>query len=159
MGWGAGEAGEGSSTHPRLVVTTTPRPTRALVRLRDEAGCALTHAPTADNAENLSPGFLDNLHALYGGTRRAAQELDGQIVELDGALFTAEMMARARAPIAPLPSSSGLTRGSDVPASSLPPATSAPPGPTLGSSPRVTGDKGVSPRLLPARTAARARRA
>lgn len=85
-----------SSTHPRLVVTTTPRPTRALVRLKAEAGCAHTHAPTADNAENLSPGFLDNLHALYGGTRRAAQELDGQIVELDGALFTAEMMARAR---------------------------------------------------------------
>jgi len=87
---------EGASTHPRLVVTTTPRPTRALVRLRDEAGCAQTHAPTADNAENLSPGFLDNLHALYGGTKRAAQELEGKIVELDGALFTAEMMARAR---------------------------------------------------------------
>ena len=87
-----------SSTHPRLVVTTTPRPTRALVRLRDEAGCAHTHAPTSANAEHLSPGFLDNLHALYGGTRRAAQELDGQIVELDGALFTAEMMQRARQP-------------------------------------------------------------
>ena len=102
-GEGDREAVEGASTHPRLVVTTTPRPTRALVRLRDEAGCALTHAPTADNAEHLSPGFLDNLHALYGGTRRAAQELDGQIVELDGALFTAEMMQRARlAP--PLPS-------------------------------------------------------
>ena len=86
-----------SGAHPRLVVTTTPRPTRALVRLRDEAGCALTHAPTADNADHLSPGFLDNLHALYGGTRRAAQELEGQIVELDGALFTAEMMQRARA--------------------------------------------------------------
>ncbi|HYD27283.1 terminase large subunit domain-containing protein [Brevundimonas sp.] len=97
-GEGDPEGGEGA-THPRLVVTTTPRPTRALVRLRDEAGCALTHAPTAENADHLSPGFLDNLHALYGGTRRAAQELDGQIVELDGALFTAEMMARARQPL------------------------------------------------------------
>jgi phage terminase large subunit-like protein len=132
-----------ASTHPRLVVTTTPRPTRALVRLKAEAGCAFSHAPTSANAKHLSPGFLDNLHALYGGTRRAAQELDGQIVELDGALFTAEMMARARAPIAPLPSSSGLTRGSDVPASSLPPATSAPPGPTLGSSPRVTVERTI----------------
>ncbi len=88
---------EGGPGHPRLVVTTTPRPTRALVRLREEASCVLTHAPTADNAEHLSPGFLDGLNALYGGTRRAAQELEGRIVELDGALFTAAMMARARA--------------------------------------------------------------
>jgi phage terminase large subunit-like protein len=87
---------ESASTHPRLVVTTTPRPTRALVRLKAEAGCALTHAPTADNAENLSAGFLDGLRSLYGGTKRAAQELEGKIVELDGALFTAEMIARAR---------------------------------------------------------------
>ena len=93
--------------HPRLVVTTTPRPTRALVRLKAEATCESTHAPTADNAENLSPGFLDNLHALYGGTRRAAQELEGQIVELDGALFPAEMMARARVGPAASPSPDG----------------------------------------------------
>ena len=92
------------STHPRLVVTTTPRPTRALVRLRDEASCVSTHAPTADNAAHLSAGFLDGLHALYGGTRRAAQELEGRIVELDGALFTAEMMAAARGAQAAAPS-------------------------------------------------------
>jgi phage terminase large subunit-like protein len=98
-GEGDPEGVEGLRHPPRLVVTTTPRPTRALVRLRDEAGCALTHAPTSANADHLSPGFLDNLHALYGGTRRAAQELEGQIVELDGALFTAEMMQRARQPL------------------------------------------------------------
>ncbi len=111
-----------SVSPPRLVVTTTPRPTRALVRLRDEAGCALTHAPTADNADNLSPGFLDGLHALYGGTRRAAQELEGQIVELDGSLFTAAMMQRARAQPSgdlPLPSPA-RGAGRDLPASTGP---------------------------------------
>jgi len=81
---------------PRLVVTTTPRPTRALIGLRDEAGCALTHAGTADNAAHLTPGFLERLRDLYGGTRREAQEIEGHVVDLDGALFTAEMMARAR---------------------------------------------------------------
>ena len=55
-----------------------------------------THAGTRDNAAHLAPGFLAGLEALYGGTRRAAQELDGQVVELDGALFTAEMLAAAR---------------------------------------------------------------
>ncbi|WP_439476906.1 terminase large subunit domain-containing protein [Brevundimonas sp.] len=88
-----GGAGSGA---PRLVVTTTPRPTRALISLRDEPSCALTHAGTADNAEHLSPGFLDELRTLYGGTRREAQEIEGQIVDLAGALFTAEMMAGAR---------------------------------------------------------------
>ena len=87
-----------ADAHPRLLVTTTPKPTRALVRLKDEAGCAITHAGTADNAAHLAPGFVEGLRDLYGGTRREAQELEGKIVELDGALFTAEMMARARSP-------------------------------------------------------------
>ncbi|HVL41467.1 MAG TPA: terminase family protein [Brevundimonas sp.] len=84
------------SPAPRLVVTTTPRPTRALISLRDEPSCALTHAGTADNADHLSAGFLDGLRALYGGTRREAQEIEGRVVDLDGALFTAEMMMAAR---------------------------------------------------------------
>jgi phage terminase large subunit-like protein len=82
---------------PRLVVTTTPRPTRALIALRDEASCVVSHAATAENAAHLSPGFVEELTALYGGTRRAAQELEGRVVEIDGALFTAVMMADARA--------------------------------------------------------------
>ncbi len=83
---------------PRLVVTTTPKPTRALKRLRAEASCVETHATTADNAANLSEGFVDGLRDLYGGTRREAQELEGRVVDLDGALFTAEMMMGARLP-------------------------------------------------------------
>lgn len=85
-----------SSDSPRLVVTTTPRPTRALKALRAEASCALTHATTRDNGDHLAPGFLEGLERLYGGTRRAAQELEGQVVEPEGGLFTAEMMAAAR---------------------------------------------------------------
>ena len=81
---------------PRLVVTTTPRPMRALKALRDEASCVMTHAATRDNAENLTPGFLDDLTALFGGTRREAQEVDGLIVEMEGGLFRAEDLSRAR---------------------------------------------------------------
>ena len=36
------------------------------------------------------------MEGLYGGTRRAAQEIEGKVVEAEGALFTAEMLARAR---------------------------------------------------------------
>ena len=81
---------------PRLCVTTTPRATRALKALRDEPGCVQTHAPTTANAAHLSDGFVEGLRALYGGTRREAQELEGRVVEMDGALFTAEMLAAAQ---------------------------------------------------------------
>lgn len=81
---------------PRLVVTTTPRPLAALRRLLAQAGTTVTRGGTAANAGNLSPGFLAHLETLYGGTRLQAQELEGLIVEADGALFRAEDLARAR---------------------------------------------------------------
>lgn len=81
---------------PRLVVTTTPRPIRALRTLMTEPGVAVTRAGTAANADNLAPAFLSTLEALYGGTRLAAQELDGVIVEDEGGLFRAQDLARCR---------------------------------------------------------------
>lgn len=82
---------------PRLVVTTTPKPHRALKTLMAEPGVALTRAGTHANAGNLAPTFLRTLDSLYGGTRLAAQELDGVVVETDGGLFRAEDLARCRA--------------------------------------------------------------
>lgn len=82
---------------PRLVVTTTPKPTAALRGLIAETGTERTDAPTKANAANLAPVFLESLTALYGGTRLAAQEMDGLIVEdLDAALWRAEDLARCR---------------------------------------------------------------
>jgi phage terminase large subunit-like protein len=81
---------------PRLVVTTTPRPIRALKTLIAEPGVQVTRAGTAANADNLAPAFLTTLHGLYGGTRLAAQELDGVIVENEGGLFRAEDLARCK---------------------------------------------------------------
>ncbi|WP_421729751.1 DNA-packaging protein [Brevundimonas sp.] len=82
--------------NPKLVVTTTPRPIPALRRLMAQPGTTFTRGATQDNRENLSPGFLSHLRNLYGGTRLEAQEMQGLIVEADGALFRAEDLARAR---------------------------------------------------------------
>lgn len=82
---------------PRLAVTSTPRPSRALKALMAEPGVAVTRAGTSANATNLAPAFLRTLEGLYGGTRLAAQELDGIIVETDGGLFRAEDLGRCRA--------------------------------------------------------------
>ena len=82
---------------PRLVVTTTPKPTSALRGLMAEPGVVTHRLPTAGNAENLSPAFLENLLGIYGGTSLAAQELEGLVVEnREGALWRADALARCR---------------------------------------------------------------
>ncbi|MFC7377724.1 terminase large subunit domain-containing protein, partial [Brevundimonas sp. GCM10030266] len=86
-----------SGSAPKLVLTTTPKPGRLMRGVLAEAGCVRTHAGTKANARNLAPGFLDAMEDLYGGTRRAAQELEGQLLEAEGALFRLEDIARAKA--------------------------------------------------------------
>ncbi|OJU53488.1 MAG: DNA-packaging protein [Brevundimonas sp. 67-6] len=81
---------------PKLAVTTTPRPIPALRRLLAEPGVVKARLATKDNAAHLAPGFLGHLQALYAGTRLEAQEMEGLVVEADGALFRAEDLARAR---------------------------------------------------------------
>ncbi len=81
---------------PKLAITTTPRPIAALRRLLAETGVVTSRLSTKDNEANLAPGFLGHLRALYAGTRLEAQEMEGLIVEADGALFRAEDLARAR---------------------------------------------------------------
>jgi phage terminase large subunit-like protein len=84
---------------PRLVMTTTPKPTVALRRLMTEAGVVVTRAGTLANRANLAPDFIGGLQAIYGGTRLAAQELEGLVVEaLEGALWRSQDLARARGP-------------------------------------------------------------
>lgn len=100
---------------PRLVVTTTPKPSRAFRALRAEPTCVLTQAGTATNAAHLSPAFLEDLLTLYGGTRLAAQELDGVLVEAaDAALWTAAMLATVQG--AKPPSFDDIVVGVDPPA-------------------------------------------
>lgn len=86
---------------PRLVITSTPKPTAALRRLVQAPGVVRSDLPTRGNKAHLSPRFLEDLEALYGGTRLAAQELEGRIVEGDGALFTLQMMREARSETVP----------------------------------------------------------
>ncbi|CAL1691090.1 hypothetical protein MMB232_01225 [Brevundimonas subvibrioides] len=81
---------------PQLVVTTTPRPIAALRTLLAEPGTRTTRGATRDNAANLPPIYLDHLRDLYAGTRLEAQEMEGLVVEGEGALFRAEDIAAAR---------------------------------------------------------------
>lgn len=68
-------------SHPRQMVTTTPRPIPILKRFLADPLVAVSRARTADNAANLAPVFLDAVVGRYAGTRLGRQELDGEIIE------------------------------------------------------------------------------
>lgn len=80
---------------PRLCLTTTPKPITALRTLMKESGVEITRAATAQNAGHLAREFLQSLGGLYGGTRLAAQELEGLVVDDDNrALWRADDLVR-----------------------------------------------------------------
>ncbi len=73
---------------PRVLVTTTPRPTRLMKRVMALPSCIETRGGTADNP-HLPASFVAAMRAEHGGTRLGRQELDGELIEeIEGALWT-----------------------------------------------------------------------
>ena len=100
---------------PRTVATTTPRPTPLVKRLIDADHVATTYGRTTDNAAHLAPSFLALMHAQYGGTKLGRQELDGELIEeIEGALWSRDLIERCRARDMPAPRRVAL--GVDPPA-------------------------------------------
>lgn len=73
---------------PRVVVTTTPKPTKLIKELVTATTTVLTKGSTYDNAENLAPAFLEKIIAKYEGTRLGRQELHAEVLDdVEGALW------------------------------------------------------------------------
>lgn len=66
---------------PRQLITTTPKPMKLLKRLLADPAVGVTRMRTAENADNLAPGFLDMVRKRYAGSRLGRQELDGELIE------------------------------------------------------------------------------
>jgi len=76
-------------THPRCVVTMTPRPIKLLKDLLKREGddVVVTRGSTFDNAANLAPPFLEAIRKRYEGTRLGRQELNAELLsDTPGAL-------------------------------------------------------------------------
>lgn len=87
---------------PQLTITTTPKPLASLKILMAEPGVVVTRAATRDNAQNLSPAFIQSIYEIYGGTRLGRQELNGEILEdREGALWTRALIDNALVGVAP----------------------------------------------------------
>jgi phage terminase large subunit-like protein len=78
---------------PRLMIATTPRPTRLMKRLVSMDGISITTSSTFDNAANLAPSFISKIRDLYEGTRLGRQELYGaMLLDPPNALFKDEWL-------------------------------------------------------------------
>jgi phage terminase large subunit-like protein len=83
-------------TEQRVVVTTTPAPTRLLKRILADPATALTRGRTHDNA-HLPAAYVAAVEEAYAGTRLGRQELDGELIEdAEGALWTRAMVEECR---------------------------------------------------------------
>lgn len=93
----------GASGAGKVIITTTPRPTKHVkARLKaaeDDPRIVVTSGRTLDNIKNLNPALVEKLIKKYGGTRQGRQELEGELLtEIEGTLWTPDQIASARAP-------------------------------------------------------------
>ncbi len=78
---------------PQVIVTTTPRPTKAIKALIRQKTTHVTYGTTYENLDNLAPTFQEQVIGRYKGTRLGRQELEGLLMEdNDRALWHRERM-------------------------------------------------------------------
>ena len=85
--------------HPRILVTTTPRPTPLIKDLvaRDDGSVVVVRGSTFDNEANLSPAALLELKRRYEGTRIGRQELYGELLmDAEFALWNRDLIEAAQ---------------------------------------------------------------
>ncbi len=89
---------------PRVLITTTPKPTKLLKAIIADPKTHVTRGRTADNIANLAPTFVSSIMARYAGTRLGRQELDAEVLsDTPGALWKLDDIEAARIRPADLP--------------------------------------------------------
>tara|TARA_R110000868_G_scaffold115413_2_gene308197 strand:+ start:39 stop:1403 length:1365 start_codon:yes stop_codon:yes gene_type:complete len=79
--------------HPRICVTTTPKPTKLVRRLVKDPKTLITSGSTFDNAANLADTYITAVKAQYEGTRLGRQELYAEVLEeAEGALWDTDTL-------------------------------------------------------------------
>jgi len=72
--------------HPRIFITTTPKPTRLLRDILKSPKTLTVRGSTFDNAANLASTYLEAVKTQYEGTRLGRQELYAEVLDEAGAL-------------------------------------------------------------------------
>lgn len=88
--------------NPQILVTTTPKRVPLLYSLlaeneKNPGKVVVSRGSTMDNAGNLAESYIDAITGVYAGTRLAAQELYGEMLDaVEGALWTDEIIENYR---------------------------------------------------------------
>lgn len=82
---------------PKVIVTTTPRPTQLIKDLFYAKSTHVTRGITYDNLANLAATFTDEITRVYEGQRIGRQELYGELLfDLEGALWSRSQLDEHR---------------------------------------------------------------
>jgi len=82
---------------PQAVITTTPRPTKLIKQLVEDANAIVSRGSTFDNVNHLAEAFVKRITTRYAGRAIGRQELFAEIVEeTPGALWTRALIERQR---------------------------------------------------------------
>jgi predicted phage terminase large subunit-like protein len=85
---------------PRVIVTTTPKPTKIIRELVGDSTTVITRGSTYDNRSNLAPAFLHQIIKKYEGTRLGRQEINAEILDdVPGALWNRTLLEELRWPV------------------------------------------------------------
>jgi phage terminase large subunit-like protein len=83
--------------NPKVVATTTPRPTPLMKQIQSMSSTVITRGSTYDNRANLAASFFSSIITKYEGTRLGRQELEGHDLDDNpGALWNREIIDAAR---------------------------------------------------------------
>jgi phage terminase large subunit-like protein len=81
--------------HPRVFITTTPKPTKLLRNIVKNPKTVLSKGSMYDNAANLADTFLEAIKTTYEGTRLGRQEIYAEVLdEASGALWSRSLLER-----------------------------------------------------------------
>jgi phage terminase large subunit-like protein len=89
-------------SHPRVLATTTPKPTPIIRALIKDQRTVVVRGSTFDNEKNLAPEFIARIKNAYDGTRIGRQELYAEVLEgVEGALWRYEYFDAGRLRFSP----------------------------------------------------------
>lgn len=83
--------------NPRIIVTTTPKPTKIIKELVKSPMTVISKGSSYENRDYLAPVFFDEIVKKYEGTRLGRQELYAEILDdVEGALWNYALLDRWR---------------------------------------------------------------
>lgn len=112
--WDMAQMGMRLGSHPRICITTTPRPLPLIKELLKDERTVVVRGSTYDNLSNLADTFRRAVISRYEGTTLGRQELNAEVLEdLPGALVARALIDATRIRPDELPELASIVVGLD----------------------------------------------